>query len=77
MAAQITGVPIVYSTVCSGADEKKNIKSPAPLAFVMGIHRWTVNFPHKGPVMRTMFPFDDVSIKNKMPPGVCLKTKRC
>ena len=25
-----------------------------------GIHRWPVNFPHKGPVTRKMFPFDDV-----------------
>ena len=32
------------------------------LAFVMGIHRWPVNSPHKGPVTRKMFPFDDVII---------------
>ena len=25
-----------------------------------GIHRWPVNSPHKGPVTRQMFPFDDV-----------------
>ena len=25
-----------------------------------GIHRWPVNYPHKGPVTRKMFPFDDV-----------------
>ena len=25
-----------------------------------GIHRWPVNSPHKGPVTRTFFPFDDV-----------------
>ena len=25
-----------------------------------GIHRWLVNSPHKWPVMRKMFPFDDV-----------------
>ena len=25
-----------------------------------GIHRWPVNFPHKGPVARQMFPFEDV-----------------
>ena len=30
------------------------------LAFVRGIHRWPVNSPHKGPVTRKMFPFDDV-----------------
>ena len=28
--------------------------------FVWGIHRWPVNSPHKWPVMRKMFPFDDV-----------------
>ena len=26
----------------------------------MGIHRWLVNSPHKGPVTRKMFPVDDV-----------------
>ena len=29
-------------------------------AFVRGIHRGPVNSPHKGPVTRKMFPFDDV-----------------
>ena len=28
--------------------------------FVLGIHRWPVNSPHKGPVTRKMFPFNDV-----------------
>ena len=27
---------------------------------VRGIHRWPVNFPHKRPTTRKMFPFDDV-----------------
>ena len=35
-------------------------ESSASLAFVWGIHRGPVNFPHKWPVMRKMFPFDDV-----------------
>ena len=26
----------------------------------LGIHRWPVDFPHKGPVMRKIFPFRDV-----------------
>ena len=30
------------------------------LAFVRGIHRWLVNSPHTWPVMRKMFPFDDI-----------------
>ena len=59
MASQITSLTIVYSTVYSGADERKH-QSSASLAFVRGIHRWPVNSPHKGPVTRKMFPFDDV-----------------
>ena len=59
MASQITGVSIDYSTVSSGADHKKH-QSPASLAFVRRIHRWPVNSPHKGPVTRKMFTFDDV-----------------
>ena len=62
MTSQITGVSIIYSTVCSGADQRKH-QSSASLAFVKGIHRWPVNSPHKGPVTRTMFPFDDVIMK--------------
>ena len=61
MASQITGVTIVYSTVCSGAYQKKH-QSSASLAFVRGLHRWPVNSSHKGPVKRKMFPFDDVII---------------
>ena len=30
---------------------------------VRGIHRWPVNSPHKGPVTRKMFQFDDVTMK--------------
>ena len=59
MASQITSVPEVWSTVCSGADQRKS-QSSASLAFVRGIHRWPVDSPHKGPVTREMFPFDDV-----------------
>ena len=29
----------------------------------VGIHRWPVNSPHKGPVTRKMFPFDDVIMR--------------
>ena len=56
MASQITGVAIVYSTVCSGADQRKH-QSSASLAFVRGIHRWPAISPHKGPVTRKMFPY--------------------
>ena len=59
LASQITSVWIVCSTVCSGADQRKH-QSSASVAFVRGIHRWPMNSPHKGPVTRKMFPFDDV-----------------
>ena len=59
MASQTTSLTIVYSTVYSGVDQRKH-QSSASLAFVRGIHRWPVNSPHKGPVSRKMFPFDDV-----------------
>ena len=49
----------VYSTVYSGADERKH-QSSASLAIVRWIHRGPVNSPHKWPVTRKMFPFDDV-----------------
>ena len=45
MPSQITG--IVYTTVCWGVDQSKH-QSFTSLTFVRGIHRWTVNFPHKG-----------------------------
>ena len=61
MASQITSLTIVYLTVYSGADQRKH-QSSASLAFVRGIKRWPVNSPHKGPVTRKMFPFDDVII---------------
>ena len=59
MASQITSLMIVRSTVYSGADQGKH-QSSASLAFVWGIHRGPVNSPHKRPVKRKMFPFDDV-----------------
>ena len=61
VVSQITSLTIVYSTVFSDADQRKH-QSSALLAFVRGILRWPVNFPHKWPVTRKMFPFDDVII---------------
>ena len=58
-ASQVTIISIVCSAVCSGADQRKR-QSTASLAFVRGIHRWPVNSPHKGPVTRKLFTFDDV-----------------
>ena len=59
IAFQITSLMIVYSIVYPGADQSKH-QSSASLAFVWGIHRGPVNSPHKWPVTRKMFPFDDV-----------------
>ena len=59
VASQITSLTIVYSTVYSDADQRKH-QSSASLAFVRGIHRGPVNSPHKWPVTRKMFSFDDV-----------------
>ena len=62
----ITSLTIVYSTVYSGADQRKH-QSSASLAFVRGIHRWRVNSPHKWPVTRKMLPFDDVIMTRDHP----------
>ena len=59
IASQITSFTIVYSIVYSDADQRKH-QSSASMAFVRGIHRGQVNSPHKWPVTRKMFPFDDV-----------------
>ena len=61
IASQITSLTSVYSIVYSEADQRKH-QSSASLAFVRGIHRWPVNSPHKWPVARKMFPFDDAII---------------
>ena len=56
IASQITSLTIVYWSVYSGADQRKHQSS----AFVRGIQRTPVTSPHKGPVTRKMFLFDDV-----------------
>ena len=71
MASQITSLTIVYFTVYSDADQRKH-QSSAPVAFVRGNHREPVNSPHKWPVTRKMFSFDDVimftrSLTNNFP----------
>ena len=40
-------------------------ESYASLAFVRGIQQWPANSPHKGPVTRKMFPFDDVIMMSR------------
>ena len=58
MASQIASLTIVYSPIYSGADQRKHQSSSHwPLW-----GRWPVNSPHKRPVMRKKFPFDDVIV---------------
>ena len=52
MASQIASLIIVYSTVYSGADQRKH-QSSASRAICSPV-------PHKWSVTRKMFPFDDV-----------------
>ena len=59
VASQITSPTIVYSIVYSGADQRKHENSSS-VDFVRGIHWWPLNSPHKWPVTRKIFPFDDV-----------------
>ena len=63
IASQISSLTIVYSIVYSDADQRKH-QSSASLVFVRGIHRSTVNSPHKWPVTRKVFPFDDVIMRD-------------
>ena len=75
MASQITSLTSVYSTVYLGADQKK-YQSSASLAFVRGIHRWLVHSPHKWPVTRKMFPFDDAIMVSSTHPDISLRISR-
>ena len=58
MAPQITSLTFVHWLNRLLRPRSKKHQSSASLAF--GIHRWPVNSPHKWPVTRKMFPFDDV-----------------
>ena len=66
LASQITSLPVVCSIVYSDVNQRKH-QSSASLAFVREIHRGPVNFPHKWPVTRKMFPFDDVIMSIQYP----------
>ena len=64
MTSQITSLPIVYSTVYSGADQRKH-QTPRHLPFCREFtgHRWIP--PHKWAAPRKMFLFDDVITENE------------
>ena len=49
-----------YDCLLNRLFRRRKHQSSASLAFVRGIIRSSVNFPHKGPVTRELFPFDDV-----------------
>ena len=70
ITSQIISLMIVYSIVYSDADQRKH-QSSASLAFVRGIHRGPVKSPHKWPVTRKMFPFDDVIMRHVIKMLVC------
>ena len=72
ITSQITSLTVIYSTVYTDADQRKH-QSSASLAFVWGIHRGPVNSPHKWPVTRKVFPFDDVIMLEPRVPRVSLK----
>ena len=59
IVSQIASLMIVLSTVYSDTNQRKH-QSSTSLAFVRWIHRGPVNSPHKWPVTRKMFPFDDI-----------------
>ena len=61
VTSQITSLTIVYSAVYSDADQRKH-QSSASLTFVRGIHS-----PHKWPVTRKTFTFDDVIMEKRCP----------
>ena len=74
MLTQITSLTIVFPTVYSDADKKKTTPKPRATALSAGnspgtgSHRsWpgTGDFPHKWPVTRIMFQFDDVIMQTE------------
>ena len=73
MASQISSLKIVHLSVYSGTDQRKH-QSSASLASVPRIQQWPVNSPHKWPVTRKMFPFDNIimSIRVVYIMGACI-----
>ena len=71
MASQITSLTSVYSTVYSGADQRKHQHS-ASLAFV----RDTDEFPAQKASNAEMFPFDDVTMTSWQAMGLYVTESR-
>ena len=74
LTSQITSLRVFTKPFIQGADQRKH-QSSSSLAFVRGIHRWPVTSPHKGPVTRKMFPFDDVILRFQQ--SECNRMFRC
>ena len=86
MASQITSLTIVYLTFFRA--QIKETSKFRVTGLCAGIHRRPVNSPHKWPVTRKMFPFDDVIMTasnitvygecGMLPPGVqCVISVEC
>ena len=71
-ASQITGDSTVCLTVCLDWHQRKHQRPPY-WPFVMEIQRWPVVSPHKRPVTRKRFTFDDVIMIYQLWP--CLPSK--
>ena len=63
IASQITSLTIVYSTVYSEADKKTSKLRVNGLCAENSPE--TGECPHKWPITRKMFPFDDVIIRTE------------
>ena len=59
ITSQFTGKSTVCSTICLGEHGGKH-QSPRYWPCASGIHQWPMGSPHKGPVTRKAFPYDDV-----------------
>ena len=44
-------------------NSKENVKSPHYVTFLVWIYQWPVDSPHKGPVIRKVFPHNDVIMR--------------
>ena len=71
MASQITSLAVVYSTVHSGADQRKH-QSSASYGLCAGNTPMTGEFPAQRESNAEMFPFDDV-IMSFGPPAVWIR----
>ena len=79
MANQITSLTIVYSTVCSGADQRKH-KSSMSLAFVWGSHRTGEVPAHKSSNAENVSSWwrhYDTKLKTRKVVSPPLLTQRC